>query len=761
MQKGIGAAPFAIVAALIIAMAAGFWATQPAQAAAGDVGLVHGDMVGAAFPDPSEDTLPFGPAGRAFETNIDPLPSVTAPTTVAELEAAYARDASNVFRGEIGRGAPSFAEFRAGVDDSGTEDPDVFTIDTGNALSLMIEVGGEGSLSKTSSLSSVTCSPDATAGTCDFAVYSTGTPGGFSVTASGVAVSLRPTARGEVTLNGQFVGSATSATVLTAPPATTGIRYDDDFGTDGSDDARKRGTIRTDHFGKISPANFRVGAVSGLTAPAADAPDNVGYLFQLHDSADQVAMTVSAADRDAVLVTVTTDLGKAFQIAGTSLSNTGGANDLVYVGISQESGLGANYPAVDSGTSGAPGDTGGLVAVGLGTRTAADGGGMGRICVDVDADGACEAEVSFSAAGAVNGEMSSVSGIVSGAEGNVNLAEGLGHVRVITLRDKDGIPINGLSGADAQITVTDKSEADGDHLLFDFGKNAKEALAAANERDAEADTTVTPNIPAVDGADNPASGAISSGKDGAYYLGISANSATVGSHAFEVAIGAGNAKATKTVDADGNPLEAHIASPVRGLAITSVTDLNDNELLAGNGGAASVNAGTSTLLTIEVTATGSDGLAPINGQTVNGLTTGVGRFVKEDGATNNAGTVSFQYVFGGDAKATSLIFSHEGGARAVLLVGVSGDAAVDDGPSVYSLVGSAGSTYVSWNGGDASSSVFENVAGLVIVWKWTGSMWVGYTSSPSAPAATKTVFGLSDGDVLYVVSNGPVDVELD
>ena len=82
------------------------------------------------------------------------------------------------------------------------------------------------------------------------------------------------------------------------------------------------------------------------------------------------------------------------------------------------------------------------------------------------------------------------------------------------------------------------------------------------------------------------------------------------------------------------------------------------------------------------------------------------------------------------------------------------------GPATYSLA-TRGRTFHSWQGGDASSSVFENVANLVIVWKWSGSMWIGYTSNPNAPSATKTDFALSDGDTLFVVSTGPVDITLD
>ena len=71
-----------------------------------------------------------------------------------------------------------------------------------------------------------------------------------------------------------------------------------------------------------------------------------------------------------------------------------------------------------------------------------------------------------------------------------------------------------------------------------------------------------------------------------------------------------------------------------------------------------------------------------------------------------------------------------------------------------------GSTFVSWQGGDASSAEFENVANLTIVWKWTGNAWFRYVSDPSVPASLKTDFALSNGDVLFVVSEGPVDITL-
>ena len=179
----------------------------------------------------------------------------------------------------------------------------------------------------------------------------------------------------------------------------------------------------------------------------------------------------------------------------------------------------------------------------------------------MDANGTCEAEHAFEISGTVDGAMSSVSGIVSGGNGDVNLAEGAAHVRIVTISDKNGIPINGLDVDSAQIEVKDTSEADGDHLVFAFAKNADDAHAAAELREADAvegDDNVDPPVEAVFAAANPQDAAVSSGKDGAYPLGISASDDKVGTHSFSVTIGIGHAKAKKTADADGNPLDAHI-----------------------------------------------------------------------------------------------------------------------------------------------------------------------------------------------------------
>ncbi len=112
------------------------------------------------------------------------------------------------------------------------------------------------------------------------------------------------------------------------------------------------------------------------------------------------------------------------------------------------------------------------------------------------------------------------------------------------------------------------------------------------------------------------------------------------------------------------------------------------------------------------------------------------------------------------ATATQVISFRAGSVGAQLLIRVADPAAPDAAPTTYDLVGSAGATFTSWQGGDASSAEFENVAGLEVVWKWTGSMWVAYVSDPAAPASTKTDFALADGDVLFVVSNGAVTITL-
>ena len=129
-------------------------------------------------------------------------------------------------------------------------------------------------------------------------------------------------------------------------------------------------------------------------------------------------------------------------------------------------------------------------------------------------------------------------------------------------------------------------------------------------------------------------------------------------------------------------------------------------------------------------------LAPINGQPIDpaAVTTGVGRFVDGSADTGNDGTVSLQFVFGGDAKSTTLIFTG-GSGRAVLLVTAGDDAAADTGPRVYSLADSAGGHVHTWDGGDASSAEFENVANLVIV---SGS---GPATRGSATCPTRTRSG--------------------
>ena len=81
-------------------------------------------------------------------------------------------------------------------------------------------------------------------------------------------------------------------------------------------------------------------------------------------------------------------------------------------------------------------------------------------------------------------------------------------------------------------------------------------------------------------------------------------------------------------------------------------------------------------------------------------------------------------------------------------------------PTTYTLADSAVSTFHTWQGGDATSAVFENVPNLEVVWKRDGANWVGYISDPSAPRGLKADFSLATGDTLYVISDGPVEITL-
>ena len=366
-----------------------------------------------------------------------------------------------------------------------------------------------------------------------------------------------------------------------------------------------------------------------------------------------------------------------------------------------------------------------------------DADAPGVVCLDVDDNGTCEAGVAFAVADGIDGDMSLVGPIVSGAQGQVHLGEGDAHVRIVTLRDKNGVPINGL---DSGVEV---KNVKGANLGFAFDESAAKALAKAKKTGDDAPPTANPQL-------------VGTGEDGEYVLGIRALTDTVGLHAFTVKIG----KVTKAADHDGNPLEGHIGGPITDLSVVSVTNTDGDDILA-NG---VVTVAPFDLITVTLCAIGKDGLAPKNNSTITGLTRASG-FVGAGGGshelkTDNVGEASVSFRAGKASE--SLSFTGGASATAGLLVRVVDPDAepVDTGPTVYQLAASADRTFHSWRGGPASSAVFENVANLTVVWKWAGGKWVDYVSSPAAPASTKTGFALSGGDVLFVVSDGPVTILL-
>ena len=152
-----------------------------------------------------------------------------------------------------------------------------------------------------------------------------------------------------------------------------------------------------------------------------------------------------------------------------------------------------------------------------------------------------------------------------------------------------------------------------------------------------------------------------------------------------------------------------------------------------------------------------------------GITAVKVRKVDGGGLIEDQGEGGSEMTSDGQSKFTFIAPSAAGSAEILITAGDVSERVTltigepeDTGPTVIELTDGPASTYVAWNDGwgTVSSSTFENVPGLVVVWKWTGTMWVGYTSSPTAPAATKTNFTVAPYDTIFVVSNGAVTITL-
>jgi hypothetical protein len=727
MQKGIGAAPFAIVAALIVALAAGLWATQPAQA------QTAGDL-----------TLGF-PASISAETVNGP----------AELDAsidATAAKAGITFRGSTDRG--SSVQVTAAVQDASAT----------AVYPLQVTVTGPASLKSSGAQTTGTC--DVAAASCVFTVYTTGTAGEFSVRASAATGRLTDSGINDPkTIKGQWVGPAVTAEVLKKAPANSAVDLDD-----GSDTTPA--VKITDLFGNVSPSaivgGFTPGLLGSKVVDNSDrSPTQTGFLFQLADSAGQAPLALLATDRAAPRVDIITDSADEdvtlkFAVGVLSVPASGDANlsnndKTVYVAIGNEAALvtGTQYPVLDDArvnTADPPTGSyraGGLIAVALdGSSVALGKAALGKIVVQLSGGETIEHAI------AIAGDPAADRSSVSAPGTPVHLGLGDKHTRTVSLRDANGTPVPGSASVivpaetdaakqDLYITVAEKSGSAGDYTLTIW----------ANEEqsdDIAADPTASPAVEA------KVNGGIPDAQS---------RDADLGSHAFTVRINklvGGTQVVKKSADADGNPLEAHIAGGITRLSVASVTHGGDE--LTIEDGAVMVPQFSTLQITLE--AVGKDGLAPKNGSEVTPRD-GTGGFAGGGttgyvGKTNDAGEVTLTYGSGTVTQRVSFT-AGDGAAVASLLVRVADpDApAADTGPTIYSLAGSAGATFHSWDGGDSSSAVFENVANLVIVWKWTGNMWVGYNANPNAPAATKTSFTLQNGDTLWVVANGAVDLLLD
>ena len=718
MHKGIGAAPFAIVAALIIALAAGLWATQAAQAQdAGDLTLTFATDV----------------AGTETGAGVD----------------STAAAAGIAFRGPTDRGSKVLVT------------TDVAT-PTGS-YPLEITVTGPASLKASATLTTGTCT-FVTATACTFDVHTTGDAGEFSVRGAAATGNLTDANINDPkTIKGQWVGPAVTVTVLKGAPANSAVNLDADS-SDTTPDV-KIATL----FGSVSPSAVLGNFTAGLVADGDDSAEGnqpeTGFLFQLTDSAGQAALALAADDRAAPRVRIITDsadedvtlefVAGTLSIPDTETNQLSEDGKTVYAQIGNESTLlaGTGYPALDAPRVLADPPTGkfragGLIAVALdGESVDLGDAALGRIVIDLP--GGETIEHAIAVAGNPDADMSTVSAAGSPA----HLGLGDGHKRTVSLRDANGTPVPGSAG----VIVVAETKADPRDLYF-ADVAAKSGSPGDYTLTIWANEEQSDDIPdSTDTADEDESEV----KGGIPDAG--SRDAALGVHAFTVRInklGSTTQVVKKTADADGNPLEAHIAGGITGLTVVGVTRGGD-EVAIEDG---AVQVPPFSTLQITVQAIGKDGLAPQNGSEVTPRD-GTGGFAGGGttgyvGKTNDAGEVTVTYGAGTVTQRVSFTGAGGSAVAALLVRVVDPDAPVDTGPVLYSLVDSASSTFVTWQGGDVASSVFENVADLVRVWKWTGTMWVGYNSNPAAPAGTKTNFTLSNNDIIYVVSNGPVSLSL-
>jgi hypothetical protein len=88
------------------------------------------------------------------------------------------------------------------------------------------------------------------------------------------------------------------------------------------------------------------------------------------------------------------------------------------------------------------------------------------------------------------------------------------------------------------------------------------------------------------------------------------------------------------------------------------------------------------------------------------------------------------------------------------------DPKIEESPHIeISLVSTAGVSFVAWTSIETdAASAFDDVDNLDAVWWWNGADWKLF--APNAPASLSTNFHLAAGDVIFVLSSGPVTVIL-
>ncbi len=287
-----------------------------------------------------------------------------------------------------------------------------------------------------------------------FPVFATGNPGGFSVTGDSAGGNLLTSGliKKAATINGQWVGTAVSADVLTAKP-------DASPATGSFSTTIQPAVLHQRRPSRLGPRPGRGGLKSLSSSSSRTAPARWPWT------------PLSAGDnnsRDDLRVRVVKDMGVALTLTNTLSVTTAGAS--AWVDIRGEDTI-ASYPG---GAQRHP-DRWRPDRRRARRRGVGRGGDRPDIIIELPGGGTAP-RARFAIAGDPDKDNSSV-----GAAGTpINLSPGKSHERVISLRDANGTPVPLTTAQIATVIEVTETKADKKDLWLEVAKS-----------DAEGDYTLT------------------------------------------------------------------------------------------------------------------------------------------------------------------------------------------------------------------------------------------------------------------------------